>query len=227
MRPTKYTFLAIVFGLMLICSEVLVQIRQNPFQGAKPDLQSIIKQHPEGWQAVPGSTVDPSTQNTSYDLVATQIYKRADGKAASIVMTWSFDGFHQAGHPQEVCYNAQGFHVSTPRNSSVMVGEQKLDVVTFEGSYGDMIEDVIYWRVNGGIHDAALQKNIPMTQRFKEVPRILIGDIPDNLMVRVSTWRRVSDPPSTVHIDYIKDYLAYLQSVSPSTRLFLTGVGNY
>jgi len=224
MRPTKYTFLAIVFGLMLICSEILVHIRQNPSKGAKPDLQSIIKQHPEGWQSVPGSTVDPSAQNAPYDLAATQIYKRADGKAASIVMTWSFDGFHQAGHPQEVCYNSQGFEVSTPRNSTVMVGDQKLDVITFEGRYGDMIEDVIYWRVNGGIHDAALQKNIPMTQRFKEVPRILIGDIPDNLMVRISTWRRESDPPSTAHIDYIK---AYLQSVSPSTRLFLTGVGDY
>ena len=192
--------------------------------GAKPDLQSIIKQHPEGWRTVSASTVEPSTQNSSYDIVATQIYKRADGKEASIVMTWSFDGFHRAGHPQEVCYNSQGFEVSTPRNGSVMVGEQKLDFVTFEGRHGDMIEDVIYWRVNGGIHDAALQKNIPMKQRFKEVSRILIGDIPDNIMVRVSTWRRESDPPSTVHIDYIK---AYLQSVSPSIRRILTGVGNY
>jgi hypothetical protein len=84
-----------------------------------------------------------------------------------------------------------------------------------------MTEDVIYWRVTGGIHDATLQENIPMTQRFKEVPRILIGDIPSNLMVRVSTWRPATDPPSTVHIDYIK---SYLQSVSPNTRHFLTGL---
>ncbi len=220
MRLTKYSLLAIVFSLILISSEILVQIRQQPFKGAKPDLQSIITQHPQGWESIPGSSVDPST-NTPYDLVATQIYKRADGKEASIVMTWSFDGFHRAGHAQEVCYNSQGFTVSTPRNSSVMVGAQKLDVVTFEGRYGDMTEDVIYWRVTGGIHDATLQENIPMTQRFKEVPRILIGDIPSNLMVRVSTWRPATDPPSTVHIDYIK---SYLQSVSPNTRHFLTGL---
>ena len=147
MRPTKYSILAILFSLILISSEILVQIRQNPDKGPAPDLQSIINQHPQDWLAIPGTTVDPSTQNnTPYDVVATQIYKRADGKAASIVMTWSYDGFHRAGHAQEVCYNSQGFTVSTPKNISLMVGGQKLDVVTFEGRYGEMIEEVIYWR---------------------------------------------------------------------------------
>ena len=221
MRLNKSSLLALVFCLILICSEIFVQIRQHPFKGAKPDLQSIINQHPHGWQTIPGSSVVPSTENNPYDLVVTQIYKRADGKAASLVMTWSYDGFHHAGHAQEVCYNSQGFTVSTPKNSSVMVGGQKLDVVTFEGRYGDMTEDVIYWRVTGGIHDAALQENIPMTQRFKEVPRILIGDIPSNLMVRASSWRPATDPPSTVHIDYIK---SYLQSLPPNIRHFLTGL---
>ena len=222
MRLTKYSLLAILFSLILISSEIFIEIRQHPVKGPKPDLQSIIKQHPLGWQAIPGASVDPSTQtNTPYDLVASQIYKRADGKAASIVMTWSYDGFHRAGHAQEVCYNSQGFAVSTPKNTSIMVGGQKLDVVTFEGRSGEMIEQVIYWRVTGGIHDAALQENISMTQRFKEVPRILIGDIPSNLMVRVSTWRSATAPPSTVHIDYIK---SYLQSQTPKTRHFLTGL---
>ena len=222
MRLTKYSLLAILFSLILISSEIFIEIRQHPVKGPKPDLQSIIKQHPLGWQAIPGASVDPRTQtNTPYDLVASQIYKRADGKAASIVMTWSYDGFHRAGHAQEVCYNSQGFSVSTPRNSSVMVGGKKLDVVTFEGRNGGMIEDVIYWRVTGGILDAALKENISMTQRFKEVPRILIGDIPNNLMVRVSTWRSATDPPSTVHIDYIK---SYLQSLDTKTRHILTGL---
>ena len=221
MRLNKYSLLAILFSLILISSEIFVQIRLHPVKGPKPDLQSIINQHPQGWQSVPGSSVVPNTGNNPYDLVAHHIYKRADGKAASIVMTWSYDGFHQAGHAQEVCYNSQGFTVSTPKNISLMVGDQKLDVVTFEGRYGEMIEQVIYWRVTGGIHDSALQENIPKTQRLKEIPRSLIGDIPNNLMVRVSTWRAATDPPSTVHIDYIK---SYLQSQTPKTRHFLTGL---
>ena len=221
MRLTKYSILAILFSLILISSEIVVDIRQHPVKGPKPDLQSIIKQHPKGWHAILGTTVDPSTQtNTQYDLVASQIYKRDDGKVASIVMTWSYDGFHRAGHAQESCYNSQGFSVSTPKNSSVMVGGQKMDVVTFDGRNGGMIEEVIYWRVTGGILDAALQKNLSMARKFKEIPRILIGDIPNNLMVRVSTWRSATDPPSTVHIDYIK---SYLHSHSPKTRHFLTG----
>ena len=219
MRLTKYSLLAIVFCSILISSEIFVQIRQQPFTGAKPDIQSIIKQHPQGWQPMTESTVN--TQTTAYDLVVTQIYKRVDGKAVSIVITWSYDGLRRAGHPQEFCYNSQGFSVSTPKNSSVMVGGQKLDVVTFEGRSGGMIEDVIYWRVTGGIHDSALQTYIPKTQQLKVIPRILIGNFPDNLMVRVSTWRAATDPPSTVHIDYIKSYLQYQ---TPKTRHFLTGL---
>ena len=48
-----------------------------------------------------------------------------------------------------------------------------------------------------------------------------VFNIPDNIMVRVSTWRPATDPPSTVHIDYIK---SYLQSLKPKTRHILTGL---
>ena len=221
MRLTKSSLLAIVFGLMLISSEILVLIKQQPSNGVKPDLKSIINLHPAGWQPITGSSVDPNTQNSTYDLVVSQIYRRADGKAASIVITWSLDGIRRAGHPQEVCYNSQGFKVSAPTNSSFMVGSQKLDVVTFTGSHGNMVEDVIYWRVTGGRHDVAIHENFLLTHRFKEVANLLIGNIPDNIMVRASTWRNATDPPSTVHIDYIK---SYLQSLNPKTRHFLTGL---
>ena len=221
MRLTKFSLLAIVFALMLISSEILVVIKQLPSKGAKPDLQSLINQHPPGWQPIAGSSVDPNTQNSTYDLVVSQIYRRADGKAASIVITWSLDGIRRAGHPQEVCYNSQGFQVSTPTNSSFMVGSQKLDVVTFTGRHGGNIEDVIYWRVTGGNHDVTIHENFLLTHRFKEVANLLIGNIPDNIMVRASTWRNSTDPPSTAHIDYIK---SYLQSLDPKTRHFLTGL---
>ncbi len=221
MQLTKQSLLTIVFSLMLIGSQILVQIRQQPSDTVKPDLQTILKQHPDGWQPISGSTVNPSTQNSAYDLVASQIYKSSDGKVVSVLMTWSYDGFHRAGHPQEGCYDAQGLAVTQALNGSVMVGAQKINFVTFSGRYGSVTEDVIYWRVTGGIHDATLKENISMIKRFKEVPRILIGDIPDNIMVRVSTWRPATDPPSTVHIDYIK---SYLQSLKPKTRHILTGL---
>ena len=211
MQLTKPSLLTIVFCLMLIGSEILVQIRQQPSDAAKPDLQTFLKQQPEGWKPISGSTVSPSTQNAAYDLVASQIYKSTGGKVVSVLMTWSYDGFHRAGHPQEGCYDAQGLEVTKALNGSAMVGGQKIDFVTFSGRYGDTIEDVIYWRVTGGIHDATLRENISMIKRFQEVPRILIGDIPDNIMVRVSTWRPATDPPSTAHIDYIKSYLQSLK----------------
>ena len=221
MRLTKQSFLAIFFGLLLISSEILVAKKHLPSKAAMPDLQRIIKLHPIGWESEKARFIDPNSKSSTYDLEASELFRRADGKVASVVMTWSLDGVQGAGHPQEVCYNAQGFTVSTPRKSSIMVGSQKLDFVSFTGRHGDMIEDVIYWRVIGGKHDAALYENFVLTHRVKEFTRLLLGDIPDNIMVRVSSWRPATDPPSTVHIEYIQ---AYLLSLPPFARHLLTGL---
>ena len=189
--------------------------------GALPALQKIIKQHPYGWRAIPGSTLDPSTKTSAYDLVVSQIYKYDDEKVVSIVMTWSFDGIRRGAHPQESCYYVNGFTVSKARNVSIIIDRQKLELIAFTGRHGYINEDVIYWRVTGGKHDVTLGENIPLRSRAKEIAQVLIGDIPSNLMVRVSTWRPSTDPPSTAHIDYIK---SYLQSLDPKTRHFLTGL---
>ena len=225
MRVTKYNLLAIAFGFLLIFSEILVEIKQHPaYKGQKPDLERIIKLHPDGWKAVAGPVVDPQSLEYVYDVVVSQKYENVDGKVVMVSMTWSRDGIRRAGHPQEICFNASGFTVTLPRQVSIQAAGNKLDVIAFTGRQGDMVQDVVYWRVTGGKHDVRLDEKYLLTHRFREVAALLMGDIPDNLMVRVSTWRRESDPPSTVHIDYIK---AYLQSVSPSTRRFLTGVGDY
>ena len=232
MRVTKYSLVAIALGLMLIFSEILVQIKQHPaFKVQKPDLESMIKLHPDGWKALAVPVVDPHSLVDSYDIVVSQNYENVDGKVVTVLMTWSRDGVHRPGHPQEVCYNASGLTVTLPREVSIQAAGNKLDVIAFSGRYKDMVQDVVYWGVTGGKHDARLIANNvltlrvrALTLRFRDVADLVMGDIPDNLMVRVSSWRRESDPPSTAHIDYIKDYL---QSVSPSTRRFLTGVGDY
>jgi len=225
MRVTKYNLLAIAFGFLLIFSEILVEIKQHPaYKGQKPDLERIITLHPDGWKAVAGPVVDPQSLEYVYDVVVSQKYENVNGKVVMVSMTWSRDGIRRAGHPQEICFNASGFTVTLPRQVSIQAAGNKLDVIAFTGRQGDMVQDVVYWRVTGGKHDVRLDEKYLLTHRFREVASLLMGDIPDNLMVRVSMWRRESDPPSTAHIDYIK---AYLQSVSPSTRLFLTGVGDY
>jgi len=220
--------MAIALGLLLIFSEILVEIKQQPaFKGQKPELEKIIKLHPDGWKAIAGPVVDPKSLEYAYDVVVSQIYQHVDGREVMVSMTWSRDGIRRAGHPQEVCYNSGGFTVSSPRPFSLQAAGKKLDVIAFTGRQGDMVQDVVYWRVTGGKHDVRLDEKYLLTHHFREVAALLMGDIPDNLMVRVSSWRRESDPPSTAHIEYIQAYLAYLQSISPSTRRFLTGVGNY
>ena len=183
MRVTKYNLLAIAFGFLLIFSEILVEIKQHPaYKGQKPDLERMIKLHPDGWKAVAGPVVDPQSLEYVYDVVVSQKYENVDGKVVMVSMTWSRDGIRRAGHPQEICFNASGFTVTLPRQVSIQAAGNKLDVIAFTGRQGDMVQDVVYWRVTGGKHDVRLDEKYLLTHRFREVAALLMGDIPDNLM---------------------------------------------
>ena len=223
MRLSKYTLLAFLLCFLLLAVELFVLQKEHlSLTVNKPDLENILSFHPASWWIERGSTADPRQWEWAYDVAANRIYKR-DGKVVSVALTWSRDGIRRAGHPQEVCYNSSGFTVSQPRQSSFFAVGQKIDVITFTGQRGDMVEDVIYWSVTGGQHNVSMFQNYLMTHRFKEALNFIIGFLgspPDNLMVRVSSWRRATDPPSTAHIEYIK---AYLQAVPPDIRRFLLG----
>ena len=231
MRLIKYNIIAISLGLVLLFSEFWIDVKQNYLiQVPRPDLEMIINQKPSSWISISGSTVNPLVDALSikaYDIVASRFFKSKDGHTVNVVLIWSRDGQRRSGHNQEICYNSQGFNVSFPKYLTISLEDKKLEVNTFTAHRQDKIEDVIYWKVTGGKPDLrnslGVSKSIygNYTARLDDLVRAFSGEIPDNLTVRVSTWRPSTDPPSTAHIDYIK---SYLQSLDPKTRHFLTGL---
>ncbi len=216
MHITRYSALSITAGLLLLFSLLLVESRENlTFKKAQPDLQKVIREHPDGWVFVPSILLDPQTHKTLksyYDLVVAQAYQRVDEKAVvMMVMTWSANGDRRAAHQQEGCYRASGCTVSTPNYVTVTtkVGNQKVVAFTARRGIRD-VEDVMYWKISGGIadNDTTTDKNklLRLMRLVKRVP----GDIPDNVMVRVSTVRSTPNQPATAHIEYIREFLETL-----------------
>ncbi len=217
MRITRYNALAIIITLLLGSAVLLVEVRKNQSdKGAMPDLQRMVNVHPDGWTAIASAFVDPrwnESMKGDYDLVAAQAFQRGDGKKVIVVMTWSRDGIRRAGHSQQMCYQAGGFTVTPPKSATVTTKAGKQDLIAFTANHGKQIEDVMYWRITGGKTDISTGQSRLVALRFDRLNRLaqhILGDMPDNLMVRVSSERSAPDEPATAQIDYIKGFLEML-----------------
>ena len=231
MHITRYSALSIAVGLLLLSSLLLVELREHfAVKGPQPDLERIISTHPEGWAPVSGGLVDPKWSQSlqgSYDVVAAQTYQNVKGERAGIVMTWSRDGIHRSGHFQQYCYQVNGFTVSTPNYTVVTTAVGKQKGIAFTARYNNVIEDVMYWRITGGNlaneTDTIVTWRSLLTRRFHTLirwARYIIGETPDNLMVRISSRRSDPDQPATAHIEFIREYLTTLPA---SDRKLLMG----
>lgn len=213
MQITRNSILAITLGLLLMLSELFVQSRLKLSESVTtPDLQRIVRLHPDYWTPVPAKYIDPRW-NTSlrdfYDVVVAQSYQRADGRQVTVAMVWSCDGIRRGTHSQELCYRAAGFSAGVPEHVEVSSRVGKLDANAFTAIHANTVEDVVYWRIIGGKQER--YSNI--AGRLNNLLHLFRADIPDNLMVRVSTMRSIHDRPSNAHIEYIKAFLEILPSV--------------
>ncbi len=176
----------------------------------------MISKHPDGWTPVNGAFVDPQwskSLQSDYDLVAARTYQNSEGKTVAVVMTWSRDGIRRAGHLQQICYQASGFTVSAPKRTTVSTKVGRQDAIAFTAYNGNMPEDVMYWRITGGKTDLGTARSRFLATRFDKMSRLaqnILGNMPDNLMVRVSSVRSIPGQPATTHLEYIQKYLEIL-----------------
>jgi EpsI family protein len=217
----KY-ILSILFSFLMVMSIVLINEKQKNIYNAKPpDLQRLIVLHSNKWHPVESNVTSPAwltSAQSEYDMVVAKTYRNIDGREVTVVMTWGRNGIKKAGHIQQLCYSAQGFSISGQRNIEVPVRLGKLLVTNFVASQLDRkVEDVFYWRIT----DGKLLNNIQKTGlddqrlshrilRMREVLRYLFTNIPDNIMVRVSSKSTDSDNNDMLPVIFIKEYLDQL-----------------
>ena len=224
MRPVERWLLAIAFAVVLAVPLLWFELRPAPGAGnPQPDIQAILAHTPPGWRATQklDEVIDPrwspATQ-AAYDTVVMRQLVRSDGAEVTLLITWSRDGRLRAGHDQEACYRVAGFTVSGMRTGLLPASTARLGVTSFTGVRGNFAEDVVYWRVTGGTLDAVasdkseLRGKDILVQRLHRLRHMLSGNVPDNVMVRVSTRRPAHMPPRLTNETFIQEFLQGLSS---------------
>jgi len=227
MRISKHSALSLTLGLLILFSLLLVESKINlRVKDSKPDLERLVSLHPPGWKVVEGQQVKflwEESVLSEYDVVASRRYQRADGRQVLVIMTWSGDGFRRQGHNQQVCYIASGYEVAPPQPVSISISAGSIDAMAFSASRAAMEEDVVFWRVTDGLRERGIDSRrtlVHRLQRLLYLPDLFRGELPDNLMVRVSSVRLTNNQPTSAHIDYIREWL---RAISPDDRALIMG----
>ncbi len=118
-----------------------------------------------------------------YSQVLYRTYVNDDG--AQILLTVAYGGPQTdslAMHRPEVCYAAQGFEVTSVHDGLLKIGDGTLPVKLLAAQLGTRYEPITYWFVVGN----RVVTN-RMQQKFEQLKYALIGEIPDGLLIRVSS----------------------------------------
>ncbi len=229
MRISKHSVLSLTLGFLMLFSLLMGRVWINlKTTRTKPDLERLVSQHPPDWKMVGHQRIDDFSWGKSvfsqHDIVATRTYQHTDGRTVSVVMAWSGDGLNfQKIHEQQVCYKASGFEVSPLHIVSILTGTGSIDAMAFTAIQDARKDDVAYWMVIDGIRERDIDKRNPIVRQFLQLlylPSFFRGELPDILMVRVSSVRLANGQPTTDHIDYIKEWL---KTISSADRQRITG----
>jgi EpsI family protein len=130
---------------------------------------------------------DPSVQ-VKLDKIYTQVLARTfvDGAGRRVMLSIAY-GADQgsdatAVHRPEFCYSAQGFVVRAVGESRVRLQTHEIDVRRLIGSLGNRFEPITYWIT---LNDQAALPGVE--RKLRQIALGLQGDIPDGMLVRVST----------------------------------------
>lgn len=219
MKTKKKKILSVLFAFYLLSAFLYVEYKQELTKKAiPPDLEGLVSIYPDGWTPVNSLVTDSSLSKSTqydYDKISAKSYDSPQGERVNIVMTWSKNGIQKAGHIQQLCYSTQGFKISEIKNITLNVTNKKYIVTTFiaQKITGER-EDVIYWRKTDGklmnnitekdYGDYRLQHRI---LKMKELLGRIFGDIPDNIMVRISSS---GSKENKAHILFAEKYLEML-----------------
>ncbi|WP_165498843.1 exosortase-associated EpsI family protein [Chlorobium sp. N1] len=239
MQNKKETVLAVAFSLGLLIAIGLAAFEHVlddgiSTSGRGPGIERLVSTTPPGWVPVGGAVIDPdglAAAERSYDRVVGQTYRNADGRVASVVMTWSADGARRKGHVQQVCYRGGGYDVGLSQPTEVSLGgARSLSGMAFRAEHHGENEEVFYWLVTGGEQEQGsdLVPNGGMRLRWRQVvakvryavARIFHREIPDNLMVRVSCRVPPGRERCGAHLEFVREWIAAL---SPGDRELVLG----
>lgn len=216
MKPSRMALL--VGGLMVLSSLVgfVPEPGSRPVERAQPRyvLADIVPTTFGSWKELPQSAamiVNPQAQqilDKIYSQILTRTYTHADGSRIMLSLAYGDDqrGGLQA-HLPEVCYPAQGFVVAGQRLQPIATVFGTIPAQRLDTRRTTRLEPVTYW-LNYG--DVALDGSSRFERRLVDLRLALTGQVPDGLLVRVSSLDADPDSAFRLHDRFVADLLAAL-----------------
>jgi EpsI family protein len=101
-------------------------------------------------------------------------------------------------HSPEVCYPAQGFEMSRPFVKWIAISEQRIPVTQVVATQGSRVEPLTYFISVG---DRVVEPNT--SRKIAQLSYGLKGQIPDGLLVRVSSIDAETDKAFEIQKDFL------------------------
>lgn len=190
--------------------------------GRVPDLARLVPEHFAGWQQETGTVTRPiqaapAPAVGTYTQTLERVYRDADG--ARIMLSIAY-GSRQRGdrlqaHRPEYCYRAQGFAIGAVRDDVLALAGTALPLRRLHAERPGRSEPVSYWLTVGD--QAALPG---LDRKLAQMRQLLSGQIPDGVLVRVSSIDPQPRDAWRQHDRFITDLLS---SLSTSGRERLAG----
>jgi EpsI family protein len=227
MKPARrHLAISIVLGLAMAATSALTgaltPAPRAPLPHERFSLEQMIPQRFGAWTIDPSVVPlqpDPEQQGVLakiYDQTLSRTYVDAYGQRVMLSIAYGGDQSRALQlHLPEVCYVAQGFELLEDSEGLLPTRHGRLPVKRLVARLGERNEPITYWITIG---DKATKAGIQ--QKLRRLAYGLAGEIPDGMLVRVSTIGADRHAAWRVQDRFVVDLLAAL---APQERAHLIG----
>ncbi|MBL9068876.1 MAG: EpsI family protein [Sphingopyxis sp.] len=213
-----------LIGGVLACASGFAFLRQPAIANPAIPEAAFEKWVPDSfgrWSSISqaGVVLPPpdSLRDRLYDNLVTRVYSASGSPSVMMLLAYNNvqDGVLQVHRP-EVCYPVGGFQLSDTRAVDVEVSGRRIPANFFTATGPDRLEQVQYFTRLGDAFPRTWAE-----QRLAVIRANLAGDIPDGMMMRVSTLGIGANEAETLLDNFTRAFI--LHSNSKLQHLLLGG----
>ena len=215
--------LASMMALVAVLGVLARPPAKDPSSAPRFLLEEIVPKQFGDWRELPeqnAQIVNPQTKallDKLYSQILTRTYVNSRDYRIMLSMAYGDDqrGDLQA-HKPEICYPAQGFTLHSNEPAPLATPFGAIETRRLSTSQGPRHEPVTYWFTVG---DTVVKNKIQL--RMIEIRLGLTGEVPDGVLVRVSSIDNTTGRAFAMQDAFVTDLLASLPAVD---RIRLSGL---
>lgn len=223
----KSIIISIFLGILMVSSgaltKALTPTKKIADQQERIDLEIMIPTEFGNWRvdkSIIPLQVDAETQamlDKIYNQTLSRTYVNSIGERIMLSVAYGGDqSDNLAVHKPEVCYYAQGFEIMKTFSDELLTQYGKLPIKRLLAVKGYRNEPITYWVTVG---NKAVLPGID--EKLQQLKYGLTGNVPDGMLVRVSSISSDKDKAYQLQTIFIQDLLS---SVNTGERIRLIGV---